>query len=223
MKQALITKYLEGETSGAEERELKRLLLDTPEDERSAEEQAILSLLTATDDFSDDEDIFLADHTAEFDRIVGHRRRLRLWTWAAAACVACLLTLCLVPRSYNEPHVLSQATVESPVVTKETLSPQLQPETTELPSKPRETKTILNAPAAKPLAELPAQQTEETAESAETTPETALQPEVTSADMAIVEQQVSRALIEKMVVDNLLNEIMIESHQQTSSKDEYTL
>lgn len=223
MKQALITKYLEGETSGAEERELKRLLLDTPEDERSTEEQAILSLLTATDDFSDDEDIFLSDHTAEFDRIVGHRRRLRLWTWAAAACVACLLTLCLVPRSYNEPHVLSQATVESPVVTKETLSPQLQPETTELPSNPRKTKTILNAPAAKPLAELPAQQTEEAAEPAETTPETAPQPEVTSADMAIVEQQVSRALIEKMVVDNLLNEIMIESHQQTSSKDEYTL
>lgn len=223
MKQALITKYLEGETSGAEERELKRLLLDTPEDERSTEEQAVLSLLTATDDFSDDEDIFLADHTAEFDRIVRPRRRLRLWTWAAAACVACLLTLCLVPRSYNEPHVLSQATVESPVVTKETLSPQLQPETTELPSNPRKTKTILNAPAAKPLAELPAQQTEEIAEPAETTPETAPQPEVTSADMAIVEQQVSRALIEKMVVDNLLNEIMIESHQQTSSKDEYTL
>lgn len=223
MKQALITKYLEGETSGAEERELKRLLLDTPEDERSAEEQAVLSLLTATDDFSDDEDIFLADYTAEFDRIVRPRRRFRLWTWAAAACVACLLTLCLVPRSYNEPHVLSQATVESPVVTKETLSPQLQPETTELPSTLRETKTILNAAAAKPLAELPAQQTEEAAEPAETTPETAPQPEVTSADMAIVEQQVSRALIEKMVVDNLLNEIMIESHQQTSSKDEYTL
>ena len=223
MKQALITKYLEGETSGAEERELKRLLLDTPEDGRSAEEQAILSLLTATDDFSDDEDIFLADHTAEFDRIVRSRRRLRLWTWAAAACVACLLTLCLVPRSYNESHVLSQATVESPVVTKETLSPQLQPETTELSSKSRETKTILNAPVAKSLAELPAQQTEEAAEPAETTPETAPQPEVTSADMAIVEQQVSRALIEKMVVDNLLNEIMIESHQQTSSKDEYTL
>lgn len=215
MKQALITKYLEGETSGVEERELKRLLLDTPKAERNAEEQAILSLLTAIDvAFDDDEDIFETDHTAEFDRIVGHRHRFRVWTWAAAACVACLLTLYLVPRSYNEPYnVLSQTTVMSATQTIETPSCPPEPKAAEPLPKPRETEKTTKAPIEESLAVAPV----------ETTPETAPLPDVTFADMAAVEQQVGRALIEKMVVDYIVNEIMIESHQQTSSKDEYTL
>lgn len=218
MKQALIIKYLEGETSGAEERELKRLLLDTPKAERNAEEQAILSLLTTIDVVSDnEEDIFEVDHTAEFDRIVGHRHRFRVWTWAAAACVACLLTLCLVPRGYNAlNNVLSQTTVTpvpKPIVTPFILP---EPKVAEPLPKPRKTEKIAKAPIEESLAVVPV----------ETTPETAPLPDVTSvtsADIAAVEQQVGRALIEKMVVDHLVNEIMIESHQQTSSKDEYTL
>ncbi len=137
--------------------------------------------------------------------------------------MACLLTLCLVPRSYNEPHVLSQATVTPAAQAIETPPCRPEPKSAEPLLESREAKKTAKALTEKSLAVASVPQTPDAIEPAETTPETAPQPEVTSADMAIVEQQVSRALIEKMVVDNLLNEIMIESHQQTSSKDEYTL
>ena len=45
MKQTLIDKYLAGETTVKEEDELKRLLQETPSEQLSSTEKAVLSLL----------------------------------------------------------------------------------------------------------------------------------------------------------------------------------
>ena len=70
MKQSLIDKYLVGETSIMEELELKRLLQTKSATDRSKIENSVLVLLSDKIEETDEEDIFTADHTEEFDYIV---------------------------------------------------------------------------------------------------------------------------------------------------------
>ena len=74
MKQTLIDKYLAGETTVKEEDELKRLLQETPSEQLSSTEKAVLSLL-GQDPNTEEEDIFSVDHSDEFDRIMAAKHK----------------------------------------------------------------------------------------------------------------------------------------------------
>ena len=113
MKQTLIRKYLEGESSCSEERELKRLFQEIPAGQRNEEEQAILRLLSA-DALPEEEDIFDADFTAEYDRTVKRRRIFRLLPWTAA-CAASILALFFIPHKPRPVQTLPQLPVTSSV------------------------------------------------------------------------------------------------------------
>lgn len=212
MKQTLIRKYLEGESSCSEERELKRLLQEIPADQRNEEEQAILRLLSA-DALPEEEDIFDADFTAEYDRTVKRRRIFRLLPWTAA-CAASILALFFIPHKPRPVQTLRQlpATSSVEVVPTPPSQPKEEAVITEPPTqqikndKPRiveaKVKTNANPPACieqdSPLYETPS-------------------PE----EIAAVEQQLTRVLEEREMMDALINEVITNTYQQTYSN--YTL
>lgn len=110
MKQTLINKYLAGETTVMEERELKRLLLDIPLTQLTKTERSILDLLSYTDDEEVEEDIFTVDYSEEYDKVVQSKRQshsIKLWPWVAAACVAAMLIVFLGPprEDTTEPQI----------------------------------------------------------------------------------------------------------------------
>lgn len=74
MKQTLIDKYLAGETTVKEEDELKRLLQDTPSEQLTSTDKAVLSLL-GQDHNTEEEDIFSVNYTDEFDRIMSAKQK----------------------------------------------------------------------------------------------------------------------------------------------------
>lgn len=208
MKQTLIRKYLEGESSCSEERELKRLFQEIPAGQRNEEEQAILRLLSA-DALPEEEDIFDADFTAEYDRTVKRRRIFRLLPWTAA-CAASILTLFFIPHKPRPVQTLPQLPVTSSVEVVPTPPSQPTVETvTTAPSpqqvkneKPKTVKAKANPPAGieqdSPLYETPS-------------------PE----EIAAVEQQLARVLEEREMMDDLINEVITNTYQQTYSN--YTL
>lgn len=94
---------------------------------------------------AEDIDIFQADLTEEYDRLMEARkkprRRLRLWPLAAAACVAGIIVIFLAPpRKTNvEPDkqpLVAQQTIKQvkPVVKEETAETVIKEET---PTKPK--------------------------------------------------------------------------------------
>ena len=93
MKQ-LTDKFMAGETSRSEERQLAEMLKGG---EQSAEAMILLSMLEmpkaepATSDLPD------IDNSEEYDRIVNRRKRLAIVRrWAVAACIAAIVFL-IVP------------------------------------------------------------------------------------------------------------------------------
>ena len=97
MKHTLLNKYMTGETTANEERELKRLLLEVPPSQLSEEERAVRDLLSYAEAEADEEDIFAIDLSEEYDKVVRTKRSIRLWPYVAAACVAGALFLFLTP------------------------------------------------------------------------------------------------------------------------------
>ena len=97
MRHTLLNKYLAGESTANEERELKRLLLGVPPNQLSEEERAVLDLLSYAEAEADEEDIFAIDLSEEYDKVVRPKRSIRLWPYVAAACVAGALFLFLTP------------------------------------------------------------------------------------------------------------------------------
>ena len=79
MKQTLIDKYLAGETTVKEEDELKRLLQDTPSEQLTSTDKAVLSLLGQDTD-TEEEDIFSVNYTDEFDRIMSAKHKQTIET-----------------------------------------------------------------------------------------------------------------------------------------------
>lgn len=214
MKQALIRKYLEGESSCCEERELKRLLQNIPEGQRNEEEQAILRLLSA-DALPEEEDIFDADLTAEYDHTVKRRRIRRLLPWAAA-CAASILALFFIPhkprpvQNFPQPPATSSAEVvptppSQPTEGADTPAPPSQQIKNDKPRIVKvkvKMKAKANPPACieqePPLYETPS-------------------PE----EFAAVEQQLARVIEERETMDALINEVITNTYQQTYSN--YTL
>ena len=90
---------------------------------------------------AEDIDIFQADLTEEYDRLMEARkkprRRLRLWPLAAAACVAGIIAIFLAP-----PREANVEPEKQPVVAEQT---EKQEETV-VKEEPAETKTEVEAP-----------------------------------------------------------------------------
>ena len=101
MKKALIDKYLNGETSLAEEQELLHFLRTMPADLLTKEESAIRMMLSyhknsphfRTSVSPNDEDIFTSDFTEEYDHIVNRRKRLTWWKYMGIAATVAIVAI----------------------------------------------------------------------------------------------------------------------------------
>lgn len=106
MKQTLIDKYLNGDTSLEEEQMLRHLLQDIPSAHRTDEEDALLLMLSATPTMPDEEDIFAADETEEYDRIIHQRKRRAMWKYTGiAAAVALVATLGFMLHTPSDENI----------------------------------------------------------------------------------------------------------------------
>lgn len=124
---------MKGESTASEERKLLDLLLETPQEQLAQDERTILELLSYSEQEEDDaEDIFAVDYTDEYDKVVKPTRTIRMWSWAAAACVAGVLIMFLMPPKTNVEVVEDTqiiAKVEPPVTnTTARLQPKETPE-----------------------------------------------------------------------------------------------
>ena len=150
MRHTLLNKYLAGETTAAEEQELRRLLLSMSQSQLTEEEQTVLELLSYTREETDEEDIFAVDYTEEYDKVVRPRHTIRLWPYVAAACIAGAMFIFLTPPKEESPeqeeeqqvaHVLPDTT------STELLAEELPTAREEEPSQPH----IVGQPKAKRL------------------------------------------------------------------------
>lgn len=123
MKQTLLNKYMKGESSASEERKLLDLLLETPQEQLTQDERTILKLLSYSEQEEDEEDIFAVDYTEEYDKVVKPTRTIRMWPWAAAACVAGVLIMFLMP-----PKTVNETVENSQIVAK------VEPQATNTPT-----------------------------------------------------------------------------------------
>lgn len=129
MKQTLLNKYMKGESTASEERKLLDLLLETPQEQLAQDERTILELLSYSEQEEDDaEDIFAVDYTDEYDKVAKPTRTIRMWHWAAAACVAGVLIMFLMPPKTNTEVVEDTKVVAKvePPVTHTTASQQAE-------------------------------------------------------------------------------------------------
>ena len=102
MKEALINKYLNGETSLHEEQELRQLLQAIPSSTRTKEERTLL-LMLSYENAPKEEDIFTADDEKEYDRIVSSRKRHTIWKYVSiAAAVALVAIVSTIGLTRNE-------------------------------------------------------------------------------------------------------------------------
>lgn len=120
---------MKGESTASEERKLLGLLLETPQEQLAQDERTILELLSYSEQEEDDaEDIFAVDYTDEYDKVVKPTRTIRMWHWAAAACVAGVLIMFLMPPKTNTEVVEGTKVVAKvePPVTHTTASQQAE-------------------------------------------------------------------------------------------------
>ena len=130
LRQELIQRYLAAETSVEEEQMLARFYHGNEGNTFSGEEEQVRQLILATTHLADDFTLS-AEKEEEFDRIMAAAarkpRRIALWPWVAAACMAGIMVVFLTPPKTEENQVLAEqptAPVEQPsVVEKVTAEP----------------------------------------------------------------------------------------------------
>ena len=99
LRQQLIQRYLDGETTIEEEQALAHFYQHS-DGNFSGEEEAVRQLVLATSHLAGD---FMpsAEKAEEFDRIMAKAsrtpRRIGFWPWLAAACAAAILAIVLAP------------------------------------------------------------------------------------------------------------------------------
>lgn len=135
-KQTLIDRYLSGTASVKEEQQLKALILGEKEEELSAEEKVISMLLNTTAE--QEEDIFAADYSEEYDRIVSEaegsakqialqpNRRKSLWKYMSVAAAVVLLMGIFVKIGTGEKESEMQVAQVKQNVVEKKAKPQKQ-------------------------------------------------------------------------------------------------
>lgn len=110
LRQQLIQRYLDGETTIEEEQALAHFYLHN-HGTIPADEEDVCQLVLATSHLADD---FMpsVEKVEEFDRIMAKdarkARRITLWPWLAAACVAAILVIFLAPPRSKEDNTPQQ-------------------------------------------------------------------------------------------------------------------
>lgn len=110
LRQQLIQRYLDGETTIEEEQALAHFYLHN-HGTIPADEEDVCQLVLATSHLADD---FMpsVEKVEEFDRIMAKdarkARRITLWPWLAAACVAAILVIFLAPPRSKEDNAPQQ-------------------------------------------------------------------------------------------------------------------
>lgn len=102
MKETLIDKYLNGETSLTEEQKLRDMLQTAHTDSLTKEEHAIRMMLSCHKS-KIDEDIFTSNFEEEYDRIVSSRKHRTWWKYigiaASVALVAIIGTIGIIRKT----------------------------------------------------------------------------------------------------------------------------
>ncbi len=110
LRQQLIQRYLDGETTIEEEQALAHFYLHN-HGTIPADEEDVCQLVLATSHLADD---FMpsVEKVEEFDSIMAKdarkARRITLWPWLAAACVAAILVIFLTPPRSKEDNTPQQ-------------------------------------------------------------------------------------------------------------------
>ncbi len=113
MKQTLIDKYMAGTATVHEEQELRQVLMSVPREELSADEKVMLQLLCSHTPM--EEDVFDADYSEEYERIVGSSLQTssksgfgKWWKYASVAAAIALVCGTFVYFSQEEKEQLSE-------------------------------------------------------------------------------------------------------------------
>jgi hypothetical protein len=113
MKQTLINKYMAGTATVHEEQELRQVLMSVPREELSADEKVMLQLLCSHTPM--EEDVFDADYSEEYERIVGSSLQTspkrgfgKWWKYASVAAAIALVCGTFVYFSQEEKEQLSE-------------------------------------------------------------------------------------------------------------------
>lgn len=180
----LIQKYLNGETTAEEERllALEVSRKDAPDDWKVIAE--MLGELTVDE--------------ALFDQIMAERKQkpriIRLWPWAAAACVVALLVVFLGPPKEETPNQPQIAKVETKKTEPEVKAVEPMPvtEEKEIATEPKPTKHIVAKAVAKHHNKnvMPEQDVQEPQKQPEEIIEPIAEPTGTTNDIAQVEEPV---------------------------------
>lgn len=115
LRQQLIERYLDAETTPEEELALADFFRQS-QDTLAANEEAVRQLVLATT--RTDNGFTLSDEKVEtFDRIMANvppkKRRIALWPWLAAACVAAIIAIILAPPRGADGDTSEQPTAQT--------------------------------------------------------------------------------------------------------------
>jgi hypothetical protein len=128
VRQELILRYLAAETSVEEELMLADFYQQTPNENLSEEEEQVRQLVLATSRLADDFTLS-AEKEEEFDHIMTAAarkpKRIALWPWLAAACLAGIMVIFLTPPKTEDNQVLA----EHPTIQAQKPSEEMQPQT----------------------------------------------------------------------------------------------
>ena len=117
LRQQLIERYLDAETTPEEERALANFYRQSHE-ALAADEEAVRQLVLATAQLGNS--FTLSDEKVEaFDRIMANvplkKRRVALWPWLAAACVAAIIAIFLAPPRETDGNTFEQPTAQTDI------------------------------------------------------------------------------------------------------------
>lgn len=115
LRQQLIERYLDAETTPEEEQALANFYRQSHE-ALPADEEAVRQLVLATAHLGSG--FTLSDEKVEeFDRIMANvppkKRRIALWPWLAAACVAAIIAIILAPPRGADGDTSEQPTAQT--------------------------------------------------------------------------------------------------------------
>lgn len=138
VRQELIQRYLAAETSVEEEQMLADFYQQNQNENFSEEEEQVCQLILATSHLADDFTLSV-EKEEEFDRIMAAAarkpKRITLWPWLSAACMAGIMVIFLTPPKTEDNKVLA----EHPTIQATKTSEKMQPQT-------KQTEEVLSQP-----------------------------------------------------------------------------